>query len=107
MIERAIAADIPFAWVTADEAYGDNGPLRAFMDKQQAGYVLAVSCDHVITTSAGRRRAAPWQRGWRREPGSGSAVGTALRAAAGMTGPGRHRQAGDIPPHPPIHRQAV
>jgi hypothetical protein len=31
MIERAVAAGIPFGWVTADEAYGNNGPLRAFL----------------------------------------------------------------------------
>ena len=55
MIERAVAAEIPFGWVT--EAYGDNGPLRAFLEEQQVSYVLAVSCDHVITTPAGRRRA--------------------------------------------------
>src|SRR5580700_5714244 len=57
MIERAVAAEIPFGWVTADEACGDNGPLRAFLEEQQVSYVLAVSCDHVITTPAGRRRA--------------------------------------------------
>jgi SRSO17 transposase len=34
MIERAVAAGIPFGWVTADEAYGDNGPLRAFLEEQ-------------------------------------------------------------------------
>ena len=28
MIERAVTAGVPFAWTTADEAYGDNGPLR-------------------------------------------------------------------------------
>ena len=48
---------MPFGRVTADEAYGDNGPLRAFLEEQQLGYVLAVSRDHVITTAAGRRRA--------------------------------------------------
>jgi SRSO17 transposase len=42
MIERAVAAGVPFAWVTADEAYGDNGPLRAFLEEQQVSYVLAV-----------------------------------------------------------------
>jgi SRSO17 transposase len=57
MIERAIAAGIPFRWVTADEAYGDNGPLRAWLEEQQVSYVLAVSRDHLITTGAGRRRA--------------------------------------------------
>ena len=54
MIERAITAGIPFHWVTA---YGDNGPLRAFLEEQQVSYVLAVSCDHVVTAPAGRRRA--------------------------------------------------
>jgi SRSO17 transposase len=71
MIERAIDAQVPFGWVTADEAYGDNGPLRAFLEEKQFGYVLAVSRDHVITTPAGRKRAdalaavlpkAAWQR---------------------------------------------
>jgi SRSO17 transposase len=57
MIERAAAAGIPFGWVTADEAYGDNGPLRAFLEQERIGYVLAVARDHVITTPAGRRRA--------------------------------------------------
>jgi len=57
MIERAIAAGIPFGWVTADEAYGDNGPLRTFLEEEGLAYVLAVSRDHVITTPAGRRRA--------------------------------------------------
>ena len=52
-----LPAGIPFAWVTADEAYGDNGPLRAFLEEQQVSYVLAVSGDHVIATPAGRRRA--------------------------------------------------
>jgi hypothetical protein len=57
MIERAVAAGIAFRWVTADEAYGDNGPLRAFLEEQKTAYVLAVARDHVITTPAGRRRA--------------------------------------------------
>lgn len=71
MIERAIAAEVPFAWVTADEAYGDNGPLRRFLETEQVSYVMAVSCDHQITTAAGKVRAdvmaarvprAGWQR---------------------------------------------
>lgn len=57
MIERAIAAGVPFSWVTADEAYGDNGPLRRFMENQQLSYVLAVACDHQITTGTGKVRA--------------------------------------------------
>ena len=54
MIERVIAAGLLFAWVTA---YGDNGPLRAFLEEQQVSYVLTVSRDHLITTPAGRHRA--------------------------------------------------
>ncbi|WP_066370490.1 IS701 family transposase [Herbidospora mongoliensis] len=71
MIERAITADLPFAWVTADEAYGDNGPLRRFLEARHIAYVLAVARSHHLTTAAGIFRAdviagkvpaAGWQR---------------------------------------------
>ncbi|WP_453832668.1 IS701 family transposase [Streptosporangium saharense] len=71
MINRAIAAAVPFAWVTADEAYGDNGPLRRFLEEQQLSYVLAVARHHQITTRVGKVRAdalaarlpkSAWQR---------------------------------------------
>ncbi len=32
----------PFGWVTADEAYGDNGPLRAFLEEREIALVLAL-----------------------------------------------------------------
>ncbi|NRQ32956.1 IS701 family transposase [Nonomuraea sp. NN258] len=57
MIERVLAAGVPFGWVTADEAYGDNGPLRRYLEEHQVGYVLAVSRAHQITTGAGKVRA--------------------------------------------------
>jgi SRSO17 transposase len=57
MIERAVAAGIPFGWVTADEAYGDNGPLRACLEERGIAYVLAVARAHVLATPAGGRRA--------------------------------------------------
>ena len=57
MIERVLAAGMPFGWVTADEAYGDNGPLRRFLEQHQLGYVLAVSRSHQINAGAGKVRA--------------------------------------------------
>jgi SRSO17 transposase len=57
MIERAAAAGIEFGWVTADEAYGDNGPLRAYLESRGTAYVLAVARAHVLVTAAGRCRA--------------------------------------------------
>ena len=53
MIERAVAAQILFAWVTGDEVYGDNGPLRQWLEDQHLAYVLAVSCDHQIPAGSG------------------------------------------------------
>jgi SRSO17 transposase len=53
MIERAIAARVPFGWAAADEVYGDNGPLRAWLEASQHRYVLAVSCDHRVPAGAG------------------------------------------------------
>ena len=54
MIERAAAAEVPFAWVTGDEVYGDNGPLRAWLEEQQHGYVLAVARHNRVPAGAGR-----------------------------------------------------
>jgi SRSO17 transposase len=54
MIERAVRAKVPFAWFAADEAYGDNGPLRAQLEGHRIGYVLAVSCDHRVPAGGGR-----------------------------------------------------
>lgn len=55
MIERAITAR-PFSWVIADEAYGNNGPLRRFLEDRQVGYVLALSRSHRAATKVSSRR---------------------------------------------------
>jgi SRSO17 transposase len=54
MIERAATAKVPFAWVAGDEVYGDNGPLRTWLEDQHIAYVLAVACDHRVPAGAGR-----------------------------------------------------
>lgn len=54
MVARAVAAGMPFAWFTADEAYGDNGPLREWLEDAKVAYVVAVSCDHRVPAGAGR-----------------------------------------------------
>jgi SRSO17 transposase len=57
MLERAVTAGVPFAWVAADEVYGQNPGLREWLEKRQAGYVMAVPCSEMIATPAGRKRA--------------------------------------------------
>lgn len=54
MVERAVTASVPFAWVAGDEVYGDNGPLRSWLEDQHIAYVLAVACDHRVRAGAGR-----------------------------------------------------
>ena len=56
MITEAVAAGTPAAWVTADEAYGDNGAFRAATATLGLGYVLAVSCTHRIPAWPGGKR---------------------------------------------------
>jgi SRSO17 transposase len=43
MLARALAAGVPAAWVTGDSVYGDNRPLRRWLEAQPQAYVLAVS----------------------------------------------------------------
>jgi SRSO17 transposase len=44
MLARALEAGIPAAWVTADEAYGQDHKFRRFCEQRQIGYVVAVPC---------------------------------------------------------------
>jgi SRSO17 transposase len=78
MLQRLIAAGQRPGWFTADEAYGDNPGLRAYLEEQNINYVMAVSCDQRFSTPTGRMRAdelariAPAQ-GWQRlSAGAGS-----------------------------------
>jgi len=71
MLARAFAAGVPAAWVTADEVYGDDGALRAWLEEHDKPYVLAVSCDHRLWVEGQQERvdvlraglpAAAWTR---------------------------------------------
>lgn len=57
MITRAVFAGVPAQWVAADEVYGGNALLRSRIEALQLGYVLAVACNHPVTTQAGTARA--------------------------------------------------
>lgn len=78
MLERALNAGIEVGWFTADEAYGDNPGLRAWLEEHGLDYVMAVSCDQRLATAKGPARAddlarsAP-RKGWQRlSAGKGS-----------------------------------
>jgi SRSO17 transposase len=42
MLERAVDAGVPAGWVSADEVYGGDARLRAFLEDHDLAYVLAV-----------------------------------------------------------------
>jgi SRSO17 transposase len=80
MITAAVDAQVPARWVAADEAYGNSSTFRSRLRDLRLGYVLAVSCDHLVPLDGGktRRRAdhiaadlptTAWQR---RSAGNGS-----------------------------------
>jgi len=82
MLERALDAGVPAAWVTADSVYGDVKYLRVWLEARPIGYVLAVSGkDTVVGADWHQRRigtylADPPTAGWER-----------LSAGAGAKGP--------------------
>src|SRR5450631_1216524 len=93
MIERAVTAGVPFAWVAGDEVYGDNGPLRAWLEDSQIRYVLAVSCDHRVPAGAGYLRADEIaarlpRRSWQRLSAGEGARGHRYHDWAWITIPG-------------------
>jgi SRSO17 transposase len=54
MIGRVRELGLPFAWFTADEAYGANGKLRDWLEERKICYVVAVACDHRVPAGAGQ-----------------------------------------------------
>jgi SRSO17 transposase len=82
MLERALDAGVPAAWVTADSVYGDVKYLRVWLEARPIGYVLAVSRKDTVWEAGLRQRRigayldAPPAEGWER-----------LSAGAGAKGP--------------------
>jgi SRSO17 transposase len=78
MLARLLAGGADLRWFTADEAYGDNPGLRAWLEDHDLNYVMAVSCDARFSTPTGPVRADELARsaprtGWQRlSAGQGS-----------------------------------
>ena len=48
MIARAIAARVPFGWITGDAVYGNNRQLRVWIAQQKLHHVLAVASNQHV-----------------------------------------------------------
>jgi SRSO17 transposase len=73
MLTRALDAQVPAAWATADEFYGGDAHLRRDLQTRGVGYVLAVAKSHRGTAlaadgpvRANRLAATPPSRAWNR-----------------------------------------
>jgi SRSO17 transposase len=53
LLARALAAEVPASWVTADEAYGGDPALRRFLEGHGLSYVLAVKCTEPLWPADG------------------------------------------------------
>lgn len=72
MLKEAIAARVPFAWFTADEEFGQNPDLIAFLQDESVAYVMAIPKNTPIASgrhhgaqiaaAAGRLGHTAWQR---------------------------------------------
>ena len=54
MIDRAVAAGTPAAWVAGDEVYGGDKMLRATIRGHQLGYVMQIAANRQVATAAGK-----------------------------------------------------
>jgi SRSO17 transposase len=87
MIQRAIEADVPFAWVAADSVYG-IGALEMDLRKAGKGYVLGVASNHQFTSWLRQ----PAVSGTAEEimPGLDASAWQRLSAGEGTKGPRRY-----------------
>jgi SRSO17 transposase len=80
MLERALQAGVPAAWVTGDCVYGDNRRLRRWLEEQEQAYVLAVSGKESVEVGEAPRQvkavlAAVPAEGWTRASAGAGAKG--------------------------------
>lgn len=50
MIQRALAANVPFGWVTADELYGQDTKFRLWLEGQGVAHVVAVPKNAMVVS---------------------------------------------------------
>jgi SRSO17 transposase len=53
LIDRAVQAKVPAAWVAGDEVYGADPRLRALVRGHGLGYVMAIAANRRVPTHAG------------------------------------------------------
>jgi len=58
MLERAFAAGVPAAWVTADSAYGRSHAFRRWLEERERAYALMVPSTHAVRYQERRQTAA-------------------------------------------------
>jgi len=58
MLERALDAGVPAAWVTGDEIYGGDRRLRLWLEESQVPHVLAVKSTEPLWTRTSWRQVA-------------------------------------------------
>ena len=81
MLEGALDAGVPAAWVTADSIYGDVKYRRVWLEARPIGYVLAVSGKDTVwgpdwrQRRSGIYRADPPAEGWARVSAGAGAKG--------------------------------
>jgi hypothetical protein len=98
MLERALAAGVPAAWVTGDSIYGGDRRLRVWLEQQEQPFVLAVKSDEPVWAVLDGRWGQPradviaaqipadaWQRLWGGRRRQGATLG---RVGAGAAGAG-------------------
>jgi SRSO17 transposase len=54
MLERAVAAGVPFRWVTGDTVYGGDRRLRVWLEEHAIRHVMAVKCTEPVWTLTDR-----------------------------------------------------